>query len=97
MDKQTVTDQLDLLPEHLQREVYDFIEFLTMKYFEDGAGEDFDLPAKASAQADDNEELSDEVKALLDERIASYKANPENVIPWEEVKERLYKKYGWKR
>ena len=86
MGKQTVTDQLDLLPEHLQQEVYDFIEFLTMKYLEDGTGEDFD----------DNEELSDEVKALLDERIASYKANPEASSTWEEVKERLYKTMGWK-
>jgi putative addiction module component (TIGR02574 family) len=27
-------------------------------------------------------ELTDELKAELDRRLASYKANPENVLPW---------------
>lgn len=94
MDKQTIVNQLDLLPEQLQLEVYDFIEFLTMKYLEDGTGKDFDLFRQSW---DDNEELSDEVKALLDERIAAYKENPESGSTWEEVEDRLCKKYGWKK
>ena len=86
MNKQTITDQLALLPEHLQREVYDFIEFLTMKYFEDGTGEYFD----------DNEELSDELKAFLDERIAAHRANPEGASKAEDFHEEIKKKYGFK-
>ncbi len=34
-------------------------------------------------------ELSDEVKAELDRRIDAYKRNPENVLPWEDVKAEL--------
>ena len=41
------------------------------------------------------EEISPELKKLLDERIKAYEQNPENVSTWEEVKERLNKKYGY--
>ena len=84
MDKQKVTDQLDLLPEHLQQEVVDFIEFLTMKYLEDEIEADFDLSRLSSRVTRggqsriENEELFDELKAFLDERIAFYRANPES-------------------
>lgn len=34
-------------------------------------------------------ELSEEQKRILDERMAEYEANPQNVIPWEDVKKEL--------
>ena len=33
-------------------------------------------------------------KAELDRRLAEHEADPDSAIPWEEVRERLYKKYG---
>ncbi len=37
----------------------------------------------------DPPELSDDLKRLLDRRIADLDANPENVVTWEEVKARI--------
>lgn len=33
-------------------------------------------------------------KAELDRRLAEHEADPDSAIPWEEVRERLQKKYG---
>jgi|GEM_PF-384464 hypothetical protein len=37
----------------------------------------------------DNYELSDEHKKILDERLLSYRKNPENLLSWNEVKKRI--------
>ncbi len=37
----------------------------------------------------DNCELSDEHKKILDERLLSYRKNPENLLSWNEVKKRI--------
>lgn len=34
-------------------------------------------------------ELTDELKAELDRRLASYEANPENVLTWEQIVARV--------
>lgn len=42
---------------------------------------------------DDEDEvdlLSDEQRAMLDERLAAHRAAPETAIPWEEVRARLF-------
>jgi putative addiction module component (TIGR02574 family) len=39
-------------------------------------------------------ELTDKQRAELDRRLDDHAANPESGHPWEEVRERLYKKYG---
>lgn len=93
MKKQTVAYKIAMLPEQLQQEVYDFIEFLTMKYLEVGKEENFDLSPESR---DDNEELSNELKAFLDKRIASHKANPEGASKAEDFLEEIRKKYGFK-
>lgn len=38
--------------------------------------------------------LTEEQKAELDRRLAEHEADPDSAIPWSEVRERLYKKYG---
>lgn len=38
--------------------------------------------------------LTEAQKAELDRRLAEHEADPDSAIPWEEVRERLYKKYG---
>jgi len=39
--------------------------------------------------------LARKLKALIEERLAKYEKNPENVKTWEEVKEKFNKKYGY--
>ena len=39
------------------------------------------------------EELSDEQKSILEERLTDYEANPDQVVDWDEVKEDLTKRY----
>jgi putative addiction module component (TIGR02574 family) len=41
------------------------------------------------------EEISPELKALLDERIAEHEKNPQDVVSWDEVKAKFNKKYGY--
>ena len=36
-------------------------------------------------------ELSEEHKKMLDERLASYKANPDDVLDWDDVKAEIEK------
>ncbi len=38
--------------------------------------------------------LSEAQKAELDRRLEEHRADPDSAVPWEEVRERLYKKYG---
>ena len=39
-------------------------------------------------------ELTEKQRAELDRRLDDHAANPDSGRPWEEVRERLYKKYG---
>jgi putative addiction module component (TIGR02574 family) len=44
----------------------------------------------SEATADEKEiEPDPQIVAILDERMAEYRKNPESAIPWEEVKRRL--------
>lgn len=38
--------------------------------------------------------LTEAQKAELDRRLEGHDADPDSAVPWEEVRERLYKKYG---
>ncbi|MGH7474972.1 MAG: addiction module protein [Longimicrobiales bacterium] len=38
--------------------------------------------------------LTEAQKAGLDRRLEEHRADPKSAVPWEEVRERLYKKYG---
>lgn len=53
--------------------------------------EDRNLLEKLQAFKHQQEELSESHKALLDERIASYEKNPDNVLDWDDVMKGLEK------
>ena len=38
--------------------------------------------------------LTEAQKAELDRRLEEHRAEPQAALPWEQVRERLYKKYG---
>jgi putative addiction module component (TIGR02574 family) len=39
-------------------------------------------------------ELSDELKAELDRRVAELDAHPDDVVPWQEVLDRAWRRFG---
>ena len=48
-----------------------------------------ELDGLAESEWDDDSELTDEQKKLIESRIAEHQRSPETAIPWEEFKERL--------
>jgi putative addiction module component (TIGR02574 family) len=38
--------------------------------------------------------LTDQQKREIDRRLAEHDEDPSSAVPWEQVRERLYKKYG---
>ena len=75
MNTELVLQRFTSLPENLQFQVSEYIDFLLYNT-EEGP-------------------ISAEIKALLDERIANYKKNPHKVKSWQEIEDRLMKKYEY--
>ena len=108
-------NKLLLLPEDVQRQALDYIDFLYSKYaipvdeLEEAIEDAYEIELEqAELDAleeieeewdeelpDENEELSQEVKNLLDERLAANERNPEDVVTWDEVKEKFNQKYTY--
>lgn len=79
----------DLPTERLQ-EVLDFVFFLRKKTFAPIVFEELEI----------YDELIDKeydvlLEKLLHQRYEAYKTNPESASTWEEVQERIQKKYNW--
>jgi len=85
MTTDILIQRFTILLENLQTQVIDFIDFLTEKYVTD----------LAEINEEKQEEISQEIKDLLDSRIANYEKNPQNVKSWEEIEKRLLKKYNY--
>ena len=45
---------------------------------------------------DFDDELTPEQAAELDRRVAEFKKNPNDVIPWEQVQAEAKQRFGWK-
>jgi putative addiction module component (TIGR02574 family) len=41
-------------------------------------------------------DLTPELAAELDRRVAEFEANPDKGIPWEQVKAEMKQRFGWK-
>jgi len=79
----------DLPIEKLQ-EIFDFVSFVRKKTFENVVFEEFEV---YDEERDKQYDLL--LDKLLNQRYEAYKANPESANSWEEVQERLQKKYNW--
>ena len=77
MNTELVLERLNGLPEVLQFQVYDYIEFLYSRY---GKKEELVEETKT-------EELEPELEALLLDRLEDYHQNPEDVMTWDEVEQ----------
>ena len=82
MSSVQITKKIDMLPEMLQLQVSDFVEFLLNKHFQ------------GKKPLLDDSELTSEQKAELDSRYQAYLENPSSVVSMEAMKARLMQKYG---
>ncbi len=87
MNNELVLSRFYLLPENLRFQVLEYIEFLLHRHT--------DLETNNSKTEQDDEQISPELKKLLEERMKGYEENPEKACTWEEVKEKLNEKYSY--
>ena len=79
MDASILTNKINLLPEEVQKQVADFVEFLIIKYQNKNGG-------KA--------ELTAGQKKKFLQLWKGYEANPDNVISMEALQEQTSQKYS---
>ena len=82
MSSVQIAKKIDLLPEMLQLQVADFVEFLLNRHFKD------------SQAPPDVSELTPEQKAVLDDRFREYHEAPSSTVSMDVLKNRLMQKYG---
>jgi len=82
MDSELILQRFNTIPEDLQLQVLDYIDFLISRY-------------KICDKENLQEEPSPEIKELLDKRIADYEKNPHKVKTWQEIEDRLLKKHKY--
>ncbi len=78
---QRLIERYNLLPSHLQKQVIEFVDFLTDKYVSKTLNE-LNEPEQNKLKTDGD--ISEELKAYLDERIVDLKNNPDSLITWKE-------------
>jgi len=90
MNTELLIDRFSVLPEHLQIQVFDYIEFLIEKYVPENTFPTIEQPENEAQQ-----EISPELKDFLEARIASHENNKEGALSYQELEEKLIKKYGY--
>lgn len=85
-----VLEKINALPEHVQEQLFHYVEFLYELY-----GPDQDEAIPEGAGVSDEGKLSEEGKRLLEERAAKALANPEKRKHWREVAQQIRHKYNW--
>ncbi len=82
MEADLILSKMELLPEVLRIQVIDYIDFLTNRYISEDI-ETFE------------DELTDEMKIFLDERIAYHNENPEKAMSGDEFLNKMAQKYNY--
>ncbi len=82
MNIELTLQQFTALPENVQFQIGEYVEFLFNKY----SGK---LNTEKEKSNDEKEELSPELKTFLENRLADYRKNPEKVMTWQVMEERL--------
>jgi hypothetical protein len=77
-----IAKKIELLPEMLQAQVADYVDFLLNRHYHEKNLQKEDLA------------LSQEQKVELDSRYRAYLENPDSVVSIETMKTRLIQKYG---
>lgn len=80
MSTEILIKKLESLPEALQHQVSDFVDFLFQRHFQ--------------IEEEEATPLSESEKLELDRRYAAYQANPESAVQLDELKDELLNRYG---
>lgn len=80
--EQIVMNRLKELPEYLQKQVLDYLEFLLVNF------------SKTGDNMENDDVLTKEQKKILNERHEKYKDDPFSGVNWEQVKTSLLEKYA---
>lgn len=86
MDAQTILKKIEILPENLQLQIVDYIDFLITKYLK---------TEKQNLQNETDFILTDDIKKILDYRIAHHEKNKHKAKSAEEVLNEMAKKYNY--
>lgn len=85
-----VLDKINVLPQHVQEQLFHYVEFLYQLY----RPESNDMSSNGKSVSDENE-LSEEGKRLLEERVKKTLTYPEKRRHWRAVAEHIRLKYHW--
>ncbi|MCY7330067.1 MAG: DUF2281 domain-containing protein [Saprospiraceae bacterium] len=85
-----VLDKINVLPEHVQAQLFHYVEFLYAIYRPES-----DTTETGGANISDKQELSEEGKRLLEIRVQKTLAYPEKRKHWRAVAEQIRQKYEW--
>ena len=85
METLAIANKIDLLPEIIQQQLVDYIDFLTQRH----------TTVEKGAMQKDDFVLTDELKDVFDYRLAHHKKNKHKAKPAEEVINNLAKKYNY--
>ena len=86
MEAQIIISKFEMLPESVQQQIVDYVDFLTDKYLK--------ILHKKPKKNNDFV-LTDEIKDLLNESILHHDKNPEKAKTAEEVLTYIAKKYDY--
>jgi len=80
--EQIVMNRLKVLPEHLQKQVLDYLELIIVNFSKTGKNKESDYV------------LTEEQKKILNERHEKYKDDPFSGENWDQAKNNLLEKYA---
>lgn len=87
MDSKIILNKFELLPEHVQFQVLDYIDFLASRYLKS--------VAKELNNNEKEVELSEELKELLDKRVEHHEKNKYKAKSATDVLNDIAKEYGY--
>jgi hypothetical protein len=90
MNIQIILDKLILLPDNIQIQVGDYIDYLVNKYVISNQNN-----LQEQNISENHDEIPLELKNFLNKRIENYRKNSKNVVTWEEVEKQFEQKYGY--
>lgn len=85
-----VLDKINVLPKHVQEQLFHYVEFLYELYRPES-----DDARPDGAGVSDEIELSEEGKRMLDERVQQALTHPEKRKQWRVVAEQIRQKHQW--
>jgi len=86
MEAQLILNKVELLPERFQQQIVDYIDFLTERYL------NF---KRVEVQQETDFILTDEIKEILDYRIAHHEANENKAEPAMDALNNIAKKFKY--